>query len=321
MYKQGYRLAGMVSPDRPDEREPMELPPPKRTLLQRFALWLERARALRGRIERARARSATLDATFQTIERDSDIGGGILAGALAFRLFLFTLPLAFFLVSVLGLASNAVDESPRQIARSVGMIGLVTSQVATASKGSSGAWVALTSFVVLVYVTRVLLRAVSIVHALAWERSAKAVKVGTRALGVFAVGVAALLLVVVGAGAARHEASAAGLLVTLVTGLAFAAIWLWISLALPHGSARWTDLIPGSLLFGIGILCVQVFNVYLLTRLLQNKASTYGTLGAAAAVLLGLFLIGRVVVLAAALNATLFARGAGTREAGAGAKA
>src|SRR4249919_33704 len=207
----------MASPDRRDEREPLELPPPKRTFLQRFALWVERGRALRGRVEEARTRSALLDATFETIERDSDIGGGILAGALAYRLFLFTLPLAFFLVSVLGLASDAANESPKEIARSVGMLGLVTSQVAATSKGGSGAWVALTSFFILVYVTRVLVRAVSIVHALAWQRSGRAVKVSGRTLGVFAVGIVAMLLVIVGVGAVRHEVSWGGVLVTLAS--------------------------------------------------------------------------------------------------------
>jgi len=298
----------MVPPDRRDEDTPLDLPPPRRTFLQRFALWVERGRALRGRVEEARTRSALLDATFETIERDSDIGGGILAGALAYRLFLFTLPLAFFLVSVLGLASDAANESPKEIARSVGMLGLVTSQVAATSKGGSGAWVALTSFFILVYVTRVLVRAVSIVHALAWQRSGRAVKVSGRTLGVFAVGIAALLMIVVGAGAVRHEISWGGLLVTLATGLAFGAIWLWISLALPHANAGWVDLIPGSLLFGVGLVFVQAVNVYFLSRLLEDKASTYGALGTASAVLLGLFFIGRVVVLSAALNATLFAR-------------
>ena len=77
----------------------MELPPPRRTLLQRLTHWLEHAQALRRWIEEARGRSAALDATFETIERDSNIGGGLLAGALSYRLFVFALPLAFFVVS------------------------------------------------------------------------------------------------------------------------------------------------------------------------------------------------------------------------------
>lgn len=298
----------MASPDRRDEREPLDLPPPRRTFAQRFALWLERGRALRGRIEKARERSSLLDTLFEWIERDSEIGGGILSGALAYRLFLFTLPLAFFLVSVLGLASDAANESPKQIARSVGLLGLVTSQVAKTSNGGASAWVALTSFCILVYVTRVLLRAVSIVHALAWQRSGRAVKIPFRSLGVFAVGISACFMIVVGVGAVRHEGSLEGLLVTLASGLGFAAVWLWISLSLPHADARWVDLIPGSVLFGVGILFVQVFNVYFLSHLLEDKASTYGALGVASAVLLGLFFIGRVVVLSASLNATVYER-------------
>jgi len=50
---------------------------------------------------------------------------------------------------------------------------------------------------------------------------------------------------------------------------------------------------------------VQIFNTYILGLLLKSKASTYGSLGAAAAVLLGFFLLGRVVVGAAVLDATL----------------
>jgi uncharacterized membrane protein YfhO len=33
----------------------------------------------------------------ETIEHDSDLGGGMLAGALSYRLFVFFLPLAFFI--------------------------------------------------------------------------------------------------------------------------------------------------------------------------------------------------------------------------------
>ena len=53
-------------------------------------------------MQEARERSPALDATLETIELDSHIGGGILAGALSYRLFVFLLPLAFFLVSGLG---------------------------------------------------------------------------------------------------------------------------------------------------------------------------------------------------------------------------
>ncbi len=190
----------------------------------------------------------------------------------------------------------------------MGMAGLVTEQVASAAKGSSSFWVAFTSFFVLVYVTRVLLRAVAIVHALAWEWSAASVKVSPRALAVFAgviVGQLALTAVV---GAVRQQSPAAGVVALPIFVIAVAGLWLAVSLQLPHAAARWPDLIPGAIFYGAGILGVQVFNVYALGRLLESKASTYGTLGAAAAVLLGFFIVGRVIVGAAVLNATLYER-------------
>src|SRR6266496_3346578 len=158
----------MSSPPHSHGPAQMKLPPPRRTLLGRLTLWVEQAQALRGWIEQARKRSATLDATFETIERDSHIGGGILAGALSYRLFVFALPLAVFLVSGLGLLASALGTDPRLVANSVGFAGVVTKQVASTSKSTSSWWVALTSFFVLVYATSVLLRAVAIVHSLAW---------------------------------------------------------------------------------------------------------------------------------------------------------
>ena len=77
--------------DSGNEPEQLELPPPRPTLLRRLARRIEQARALRGWIEEARKHSAALDATFETIERDPRIGGGILAGALCYRLLNATL--------------------------------------------------------------------------------------------------------------------------------------------------------------------------------------------------------------------------------------
>ncbi len=87
-----------------------------------------------------------------------------------------------------------------------------------------------------------------------------------------------------------------------------AELWLVISLQVAHADARWTDLIPGSLFYAIGIVGVQVFNVLILGQMIQSKSTTYGALGVAAALLLGFFLMGRVIVLAAVLNATLYNR-------------
>jgi uncharacterized BrkB/YihY/UPF0761 family membrane protein len=298
----------MSTQDRDDEPDELELPRPKRTLLRRFTAWVERAQALKGWVAEARGRSAALDATFETIERDSRIGGGMLAGALSYRLFVFALPLAFFLVAGLGLMAEALGVQPNVVANSVGFAGTVTRQVESSAKEASNWWVALTSFFVLVYVTRVLLRAVAIVHALAWEGSAASVKVTSRQLGIFGAVLFAQLVLVTGVGAVSHQTATGGLVALVVLIAVLAGLWLVVSLQLPHSDARWTELIPGSLFYAVGIFGVQIFNIAVLGKLLETKSSTYGALGSAAALLLGFFLMGRVVVGAAALNATLHER-------------
>ena len=298
----------MSSPARDNEPEQIELPPPRRTLLQRLALWVQHAHALKGWVKEARSRSAALDATFETIERDSQIGGGMLAGALAYRLFLFALPLALFVVSGLGLLASAIGFEPKLITNSVGLAGVVTKQVASTAKGPSNWWVALVSFFVLVYVTRVLVRAIAIVHALAWEREAASVKVRRRSLAVIAAALAGQLALVAGIGAVDHQTAIGGLVTLALFVLALAGLWLIVSLQVPHSDARWTDLIPGSLLYAVGLIGVLLFNILILGHLLKEKTTTYGALGTAATFLLGFFLLGRVIVGAAVLNATLCQR-------------
>jgi uncharacterized BrkB/YihY/UPF0761 family membrane protein len=303
----------MSSRDRSDDPEQLELPPPRRTLLRRVTAWAERARGLRRWIEAARRRWAIVDATFEAIERDSEIGGVILAGALSYRLFVFALPLAFFLVSGLGLLASALGKEPNLIVNSVGFAGVITKQIESASKGSSNWWVALSSFFVLAYATRVLLRAVAIVHSLAWNRSAAAVKVSARSLGVFGAVVVGQLALVAAIGAIAHRTAIGGIFAVAAFVFALAGLWLIVSLRVAHAGARWTQLIPGSLLYAIGIVCIVLFNVLILDQLLKEKSSTYGALGIAAALLLGFFFMGRVIVGAAVLNVTLYER-RGRRE-------
>jgi uncharacterized BrkB/YihY/UPF0761 family membrane protein len=285
--------------------EELQLPPAEPNLLQRA---VRRGKRIRHRIEQARERSTVIDVGLTAIERDSEIGGGILAGALAYRLFVFALPLGFFLVSTLGVLADALNRDPQTLGKDAGVAGVVTQQVASAASGSSNWWVALSSFLLLVYVTRDLYRGFAIVHALAWERSAALVKVTLRSLGVFDACIACQLALVGLVGAARSDSQVGGIAALIFSTLAIAGIWLLVSLRLPHSTAKWRDLIPGSLLYAIGFFGVQVFNIYLLGRMLESKSSTYGTLGTAGAILLSLFLIGRVGVGAAVLNATLFER-------------
>ena len=109
-------------------------------------------------------------------------------------------------------------------------------------------------------------------------------------------------------GAVHHRTAIAGLLAVGAYVAAPAALWLAISLRVPHGDARWPHIVPGAVLYGVGMTGIGVFNVLVLGRMIESKPTTYGALGVAATLLLGLFLVGRVVVGSAVLDATLHDR-------------
>lgn len=232
----------------------------------------------------------------------------MLAGALSYRLFVFALPLSFFFIAAGGVLADALGIEPDVIPNSVGFAGVMTKQIASASSNSANWWIALSALAVLAYETRVLFRAVSIVHALAWGRSAASVRVSTRDLGTFAACILGQVLAGAGVGAIDHQTAVGGLVAVILYAVVAAGFSLVVSLHTPHGAARWRALVPGALFYGVGLTCVALFNVLILGRLIASKSSTYGALGVAATLLLGFFFVGRIIVGAAVLNATLHER-------------
>ena len=287
-----------------------ELPvvPDEPSVLREFAARGPRSAALRGRLEEARGRAALVDVLLDVVDEDREIGGGILAGALAYRLFLFLLPLALLAIAVLGLVADAFHSSPRSIGRDTGLVGLVSTDVASAAEGRSRVWVALIAVVVLGYATRVLYQAAGVVHALAWEHSAANARAESRSLRLFAFGVVTQVALLTAIGSSDLDGAKRASIASAVFVLAITAVWLAVVLVMPHSSAGWRDLIPGAVAYGLGVLAIHGFDVYVLDFVHKSRSNAFGTLGAAAAVLLTLFLLGRLVVGSAVLNATLFRR-------------
>jgi uncharacterized BrkB/YihY/UPF0761 family membrane protein len=116
----------------------------------------------------------------------------------------------------------------------------------------------------------------------------------------------ALLLVIAAAqivGSIRQHDQLGGLSALLVYLVLAGGAWLLVSLQLPHRDVRWQALLPGAAVVGVGLLFVNVFNVYVTTRLVEGRADTYGALGIATALLLSLVIVGRLIVFSAELNA------------------
>ncbi len=231
-----------------------------------------------------------------------------MAGALAYRLFIWMLPFALVLVGVLGVVSEVTGEVPREAVTGTGLAGLVTKSVATAASGS-GHWYALAiGLPVLVYLTRSLLRALIVVHRLVWTEQREAVAKPTWSATLQLLVVLVALFVVVPVTDKLWPFPGDAIVVPVVDAMLIALLWLAVIRRLPCRDAGWQGLAPGAVLFGVGSVLIGSLTYNLLGAYASQRESTYGTLGLAAALLLVLFIAARLVVAAAVLNATLWER-------------
>jgi uncharacterized BrkB/YihY/UPF0761 family membrane protein len=278
-------------------------------LRQRRLVVQARMVRLEERAQAERGRRGWVDAIFEVVDRDTEVAGGIIAGALAYRLFIWLLPAGLVFVGGLGAVAGASSDTPKGLAAKLGIGGIVSSSLRSASKSPS-AWYALIIGVpILLFATRSVLRVLIGTHRLAWgDVREGAPKPGlVDAAKLLCVFVAYFLLAGIAAWA-RARSVVAGLIATIVVIAAFAGLWLWTSSRLPHRDAGWTDLVPGAVAVGIGVGILQVVAAYLLGPYALQKQGTYGALGVAAALLLGLWALGRLLVGGAVLNATLWER-------------
>jgi len=269
-----------------------------------------RAAALQERAEEERQRHSSVDAVFEMVDRDGEVGGGLISAALAYRFFIWLLPLALVAVAGLGIAAHKSEETPQEAAGSIGLAGLVSSSVAAAASGP-GRWYALIIGIpALVYATSTLLRGLLGAHRLVWG---DARDVRWRVTPAATLRLLALLLAFpVAAGvvsAIRASTSPGpGIVAAIVSIAAYVVVWFTATLYFPHRTASWKALLPGALLVGAGFWVLHAIAAYLLAPYAIAKQGTYGVFGAAAALLFGLYLLSRVIVFAAVVDATLWER-------------
>ena len=86
------------------------------------------------------------------------------------------------------------------------------------------------------------------------------------------------------------------------------SLWLWLSAnVFPSApGTTWRDMLPGAVLFGIGVQVLHIVTVVWIARSLESKSETYGALGAALTILLWAYLLGRLVTAAASLNTVVW---------------
>ena len=270
--------------------------------------WKRRADATYRDLESRRPSNRWIDAAFSTFERDVTSGGGVLAAALAFRLFIFMVPFVFVIITAFPFVGDASGQSPRETADQFGMAGLVADAIKNANDLSTWnrIWLLGAGLIALVLASRSLVRVLRITHGLAWHARVPKLRRPTVAALVLIAAILGIVLFGAWTNKIQDQFGPIGLVPMILAGIVFAAVWTFVQYHLPRADVHWTHLIPGAVLVAVGVEVLQIVTVVWFTRYIESKSETYGAIGAALAILLWAYFLGRIVVSGAMLNAALY---------------
>jgi uncharacterized BrkB/YihY/UPF0761 family membrane protein len=271
-------------------------------------------RVLRARVEQAgrwaQGHVPGADLATDAMERERLAAAGLLAGGLAYRLFLWLVPFGLVNAAILSFWVREDRGSLEDAARELGVGGVAAKSAAGAiAADAHSRWYFLAvGLVLLVWFGMGAVRALRIAHALAWGHRAEKLRRAPLAGLAFSGVVAALIALGVALAWLREELGVEGLLLTLSVTFGYAAAALWVLRLLPHADAPWQALLPGAFLLALGAQALHLVVVLYLAPKLGRSSELYGTLGASTVILLWLYLLARLMVAAAFLNAARWQR-------------
>jgi uncharacterized BrkB/YihY/UPF0761 family membrane protein len=255
----------------------------------------------------------------EVVESEARLGGVLIEAGVAFRLFLWLVPFGLVVAAILSFWSHLDPTALEHEARRFG-VSAVAAHAGAKAVEDNDRGVALLLIVgvpMLFWFTLGAIRALNLAYALAWAVRPPRIRRPLRAIVLFnAVFVAAVVMSSAVAWLRAQIGARAifGSLVTtvLMIGLALLAMWF-----LPHGEARVRDLLPGAILVGVGYQILSVAVLFWFAPRLGRAEETYGAFGTAATLLLWLYVLARLVIGGAFLNAVLCDRRADRSAPGA----
>jgi uncharacterized BrkB/YihY/UPF0761 family membrane protein len=273
-----------------------------------------KVREYRGRAEdaalRAHRRWPLLEFPLELGRRWLRVNGSILAGHLAFRVFIFLVPLLLVIVAALGFAHNGgVDVGGETEGMRLGAATAHTIADAADSADESRVQLGLVGVIALLSATSGLVAALRLVVATVWEIPVKqAPRSRVRTMAWLVPGV----LVVLGGVALRQWLTKRGFVfdgLGVLSGVGINSLCLlglfWI---LPRRAERWVDLVPGTLAAAAGFTALNIASTVYFTGKLQQSSQVYGALGVAVTVLAYLFFVGQIIVVATLVNTIWYDR-------------
>jgi membrane protein len=249
-----------------------------------------------------------VDVGMRIYQRDRTINGTVVGSAIAFRLFLFFVPLLLFLVGIAGFLSQAVDAD--DVNDEAGLTGNLAAQIDSAlSQPTQTRWVAvlvgLSGIVTAGYSLSKVMVASS---ALAWQLEQRP-KASPRIVGAIVGLIAGVGLIALIVNRIRRDL---GIGVASVSFLAafvvYLVAWLLVSMMLPRATKDAGALLPGAAMVALTLTAMQAISQLYLPDRLSRASALYGTFGATIVTLGWFFILGRAIILGIVFDAVIHER-------------
>jgi uncharacterized BrkB/YihY/UPF0761 family membrane protein len=242
------------------------------------------------------------------LRRDKEAAGTVAGSAIAFRLFLFFVPLLLFVVGVAGLISGFVHAD--QVSRGIGVSGGLAADIRLAfAQPGVTRWLAIGFGLVGVLTSgRSLSKVLVSSSAIAWRipppKRASMRTVGTVVGLVCCIGLLSILVNRLREAFGLGAASASLVPVFLV----YVAVWIGVSLLLPRSTTDPGAVLPGAVVMAFIITALQALSEFFVPDQLSRANQLYGAIGTTVTTLGWFFFLGRAVSLSLELNAVLYER-------------
>lgn len=248
-----------------------------------------------------------VDLGIRFYDRDRQAAGSLVGSAVAFRLFLFFVPLLLFVVGLAGFLEPVLGDTD---VAGAGVGSTLAGQVEAAlDQANRARWIALgLGLFGMASAGRALSKTMVAASCLAWQltvRPSASLRLTGAIVGLVS-GVATIAVLVnrlrVQTGVAVAGAAFGAAL------LAFVAAWLVVLVVLPRRSPDPGSLLPGAVLLAVTQTAMQAASQLYLPGRISRASELYGAIGTTVVVLGWFFILGRAVLLAMVLNAVLYER-------------
>ena len=255
--------------------------------------------------EAARETHPSVEIGFRLAQRDKRVAAGVLAGGVAYRLSFWLISFSLLTTGALGFADG---ERAEQILLDLGFGPVVASVMSDVSQQSQHArwWLLLAGGWLVLWTGYLGAKALVLVHAAVWGIPPPPIRKPLWASLAFTGSVLAFGASIALVRWVRSESQILGLITMLASVVVPFGLWLVASHWLPHRGSGWRGLLPGALVVAVGVHAFYLFTIWFLGPKLASATETYGVVGVFTTLLFWLYLVGRLVIGGATLNAALY---------------